>query len=130
MQLVKIFNEKSKKGLLKKENIFMIDETEVSKSQSEYIADYFIQNVSPAMVVIMIGELKRFPSLKDNAAYLAIKMEMAKGDTSFASKNMFSLKRSKFNLQSYLPTPNRKNHFEVGSSIRHREYVPKRRMST
>ena len=47
---------------LKKEQIFMIDETEVSKSQSIFIADYFLQKVSPAMVVIMIGELKEFPS--------------------------------------------------------------------
>ena len=90
---------------LKKENIFMIDETEVSKSHSEYIEDYFIQNVSPAMVVIMIGELKRFPSLKDNAAYLAIKMEMTKGDTSFASKNNYALIEIPKNVERFVELP-------------------------
>ncbi|MFT4673258.1 MAG: polyphosphate kinase, partial [Saprospiraceae bacterium] len=90
---------------LKKEHIFMIDETEVSKSQSEYIADYFIQNVSPVMVVIMIGELKIFPSLKDNAAYLAIKMEMSQGDTSIASKNSYALIEIPKNVQRFVELP-------------------------
>ncbi|MFT6826484.1 MAG: polyphosphate kinase, partial [Patiriisocius sp.] len=90
---------------LKKEHIFMIDETEVSKSQSEYIADYFIQNVSPVMVVIMIGELERFPSLKDNAAYLAIKMEMSQGDTSFGSKNSYALIEIPKNVQRFVELP-------------------------
>ncbi|MDA9780768.1 polyphosphate kinase 1, partial [Flavobacteriaceae bacterium] len=93
------------KEKLKKEQIFMINETEVSKSQSEFIADYFLQKVSPAMVVIMIGELKEFPSLKDSAAYLAVKMEMAKDDTTFESKNNYALIEIPKNVERFVELP-------------------------
>lgn len=90
---------------LKKEHIFMINETEVSESQSEFIADYFLQKVSPAMVVIMIGELKEFPSLKDSAAYLAVKMEMTKDDTIFASKSNYALIEIPKNVERFVELP-------------------------
>jgi polyphosphate kinase len=76
---------------LEKENIFIIDETQVAPSQSEFISDYFISKVSPALVTIMIGELDQFPSLKDTAAYLAVKMVMSKEDESFNTKYNYCL---------------------------------------
>lgn len=76
---------------LQKENIFIIHEDEITPEQSEFISDYFIRNVSPALVTIMIGELDEFPSLKDSAAYLAIKMTMAKEDETFEAKNNYAL---------------------------------------
>ncbi|MEM7087664.1 MAG: polyphosphate kinase 1 [Bacteroidota bacterium] len=59
---------------LEKENIFIIDETEISETQSEFISEYFLQKVSPALMTIMISEIDEFPELKDSAAYLAVKM--------------------------------------------------------
>jgi polyphosphate kinase len=59
---------------LEKENIFIIDETKISETQSEFISDYFLEKVSPALMTIMISELDKFPELKDSAAYLAVKM--------------------------------------------------------
>ncbi len=76
---------------LKKENIFIIDEKEVSPSQSEFISEYFIHKVSPALVTIMIGELEEFPSLKDSAAYLAVRMVMPKNDETFETKHNYAL---------------------------------------
>ena len=76
---------------LHKENIYIINETEVTKAQSEYILDYFIRKVSPALVTIMIGELEDFPSLKDSAAYLAVRMVMTKDDETFQSRSNFAL---------------------------------------
>ncbi len=76
---------------LEKENIFIIDETQVTEAQGEFISDYFIEKVSPAMVTIMIGELEKFPSLKDSAAYLAVKMVMSKEDDTFETKNNYAL---------------------------------------
>ncbi len=76
---------------LHKENIYIINETEVNKSQSEFILDYFIRKVSPALVTIMIGELEEFPSLKDSAAYLAVRMVMKKDDETFQSRSNFAL---------------------------------------
>ena len=76
---------------LERENIFIIDETEVSPSQREFISDYFVSKVSPALVTIMIGELDEFPSLKDTAAYLAVKMVMSIDDESFDTKHNYAL---------------------------------------
>ncbi|MFP2996734.1 polyphosphate kinase 1 [Spongiivirga sp. MCCC 1A20706] len=61
---------------LNKEGIFIINENQVSKGQSEYIRDYFIQQVSPALVTIVLNDLTKFPELKDSAAYLAVKMKL------------------------------------------------------
>ncbi len=61
---------------LQKEDIFIIDENQVSEGQSAYIRDYFIQQVSPALVTIVLNDLTEFPELKDSAAYLAVKMTL------------------------------------------------------
>lgn len=76
---------------LQKENIFIIDEKEVTEKQSDFITEYFTSKVSPALMTIMIGELEKFPSLKDSAAYLAIKMVMSKDDATFETKNNYAL---------------------------------------
>ncbi len=76
---------------LRKENIFIIDETEVSPEQEKFISEYFVRNVSPAMMTIMLGELEEFPHLKDSAAYLAITMVMSKDDDTFEAKHNYAL---------------------------------------
>lgn len=76
---------------LKKENIFIIDETEISKKQSAFISEYFVRHVNSDLMTIMIGELEEFPSLKDSAAYLAIKMVMNKTDETFEDKYNYAL---------------------------------------
>ncbi|MGI9593903.1 MAG: polyphosphate kinase 1 [Patiriisocius sp.] len=93
------------KEKLKEEQIFIINETEVSEFHSEFIADYFLQKVSPAMAVIMIGELEKFPSLKDSAAYLAVKMEMIKDDTIPESKNNYALIEIPKNVERFVELP-------------------------
>lgn len=63
-------------GELEKEGIYIIDENEISEKQSEFISDYFLRKVSPALMTLMLSELDEFPELKDSAAYLAVRMEM------------------------------------------------------
>lgn len=76
---------------LQKENIYIINEKQVTASQSKFISEYFIRKVSPALVTIMIGELKKFPLLKDSAAYLAITMVMHKDDPTFEDVHNYAL---------------------------------------
>lgn len=76
---------------LRKENIFIIDETEISPTQSDFISEYFVRYVSPAMMTFMIGELEEFPNLRDSAAYLAITMVMSKEDDTFEAKHNYAL---------------------------------------
>ncbi|NUY79710.1 polyphosphate kinase 1 [Flavobacterium sp. MAH-1] len=59
---------------LAKENIFMVNEKEVTREQENFIKDYFIQKVSPALVTIILNDLAEFPLLKDTAGYLAVKL--------------------------------------------------------
>lgn len=76
---------------LQKENIFIINETQITPTQSKFISEYFVRYVSPAMMTIMIGELDAFPSLRDSAAYLAITMVMSKEDDTFEAKHNYAL---------------------------------------
>jgi len=59
---------------LKKHNIHIINETQVSKAQGDFIKTYFAENVRPSLVPIMLNQVKNFPYLKDKVIYLAIKL--------------------------------------------------------
>jgi len=59
---------------LEHHNIFIIDENQVKPNQIEFIKDFFLQKVSPALVTIMLNDLSEVPKLKDSAAYLAVKL--------------------------------------------------------
>lgn len=61
---------------LENHNVFIIDETEISQAQEQYIKDFFIQKVSPELVTIVLNDLAEFPVLKDTSGYLAIKLVM------------------------------------------------------
>lgn len=65
---------------LEAENILIIDETEVTKKHEGFIRNYFLQNVSPQLMTIILNDLTKFPMLKDTAAYLAIKMNLRSSD--------------------------------------------------
>lgn len=56
------------------ENIFIIDETKVSSSQDAFVRDYFAKEVNPELITIILNKLNEFPTLKDTAAYLAVRM--------------------------------------------------------
>ena len=59
---------------LEKENIYMVHENVVDEDHGQFINTFFLEKVSPALAVIMLNEITEFPNLKDNAAYLAVKM--------------------------------------------------------
>ena len=61
---------------LEKENVFIINEKEISAEQQNFVKDFFIQKVSPALVTIILNDLAEFPVLKDTSGYLAIKLVM------------------------------------------------------
>ena len=58
---------------LKRENIFFINENQVSDSQINFLKEYFIQNVSPALFTIILSKSKR-QDLKNNKAFLISKL--------------------------------------------------------
>lgn len=90
---------------LQKEQIFIIDETEISESQSKFISEYFIQKVSPALVTIMIGELESFPNLKDSAAYLVVKLTMKQEDETFQKQTNYALIEIPRSIERFVVLP-------------------------
>ncbi|WP_036383447.1 polyphosphate kinase 1 [Muricauda sp. MAR_2010_75] len=64
---------------LSAENIFIINEKQVSESQAEFIRDYFFSKVNQELMTIILNDLTEFPLLKDTAAYLAVKIVMKNG---------------------------------------------------
>ncbi|WP_405383196.1 polyphosphate kinase 1 [Maribacter sp. LLG6340-A2] len=59
---------------LEAKNIFILKETELNESQKEFVKAYFLKEVSPQLMTIILNDLTQFPTLKDTAAYLAVKM--------------------------------------------------------
>ncbi|WP_190808347.1 polyphosphate kinase 1 [Flagellimonas sp. S3867] len=72
---------------LKTENIFIINENEVSESQTEFIREYFFKKVNQELMTIILNDLTEFPLLKDTAAYLAVKMVMKDDETMSVNGN-------------------------------------------
>ena len=106
---LRILSEIEKK--LEKENIYIINENQVTKEQEVFIHDYFIQKVSPAVVTIMLNDLEEFPLLKDTSGYLAIKLVM---------KSVFSSEEIKYAI---IEIPNTINRFVVLPSNSDKQYV-------
>jgi polyphosphate kinase len=61
---------------LEKQNVFIVDESNLSIEQAQYVKDFFIQKVSPELVTIILNDLAEFPLLKDTMGYLAVKLVM------------------------------------------------------
>lgn len=61
---------------LAKQHIYIINETKIKASQHDFIKNYFVQQISPALVTIVLNDQVELPRLKDSAAYLAVKLTL------------------------------------------------------
>ena len=80
----KVINE------LKRNNIYIIDETELNDAQAEFVKEYFKDYVRPWLRPMLIVKKRVSPFLKNNALYLLIKLvpkESGKESKSGSSKN-------------------------------------------
>ena len=69
---------------LEAQNIFIINEDEISEEQEIFLKDFFIQKLSPELVTIILNDLAEFPLLRDNMGYLAIKLAMKNQEIRYA----------------------------------------------
>lgn len=60
--------------LLAKENVFIINEKQLNKSQQHFVKDYFHKEVISTLFPIMVDEHKPFPYMKDKYGYLFISL--------------------------------------------------------
>jgi len=56
-------------------NVYIINEKQLSGYQKDFLTDYFTNEVMPVLFPIMIDDSKAFPYMKDKASYLYLKME-------------------------------------------------------
>ena len=64
---------------LKKEGIYFINENEVKQSQKEFLKDFFLREISPALVTIILSTRKKY-DFTDNKAFLIAKMMFKEHD--------------------------------------------------
>lgn len=102
---------------LEKENIYIINEKEATPEQENFIKDFFIQKVSPALVTIILNDLAEFPLLKDTSGYLAVKLVMNK----IISDDIVKKKREV--RYAVIEFPKTINRFVVLPSNREKQYI-------
>lgn len=104
---------------LEKENIYIINEKEINKEQENFIKDFFIQKVSPAVVTIMLNDLEEFPLLRDTSGYLAVKLIMKPTNETFFD-SFLPKKEVKYAIVEIPKTVNR---FVVLPSNSEKQYI-------
>lgn len=99
---------------LREEGVFVIDETEITPDQSEFIKDFFVQKVRPALMTIVLNEVDEFPLLKDSAAYLVVKMSMKPEDKVFSTGKVYSLIELPKSIDRFIELPRKDgNHYII-----------------
>lgn len=114
-----ILNNIEKK--LQSENIFIINENEISEVQENFIKDFFIQKVSPALVTIILNDLAEFPVLKDTTGYLAVKLVMRPKEQSKSVLN--SIKQKQEIRYAIVEIPKTINRFVVLPSENEKQHI-------
>lgn len=104
---------------LENENIFIINEKQLTKDQENFIRDFFIQKVSPAIVTIMLNDLEKFPLLKDTSGYLAVKLVMKAKPDGFLDR----MKSKKEVRYAIVEIPSTINRFVVLPSNSEKQYI-------
>ena len=108
---------------LEKEGVFIINEKEITKDQENYIHDFFIQKVSPALVTIILNDLSEFPLLKDTSGYLAVKLVM-KAASEMEKSSFLRFKKTKKDIRyAVIEIPKTLNRFVVLPSNGEKQYI-------
>lgn len=71
---VRILHDVERK--LEDEGIFMVTEKEINEKQQAFVKEFFLHQVSPDMVTIILSDLAEFPLLRDTHGYLVVKLEV------------------------------------------------------
>lgn len=106
---------------LETKNIFLINEKGLSQEQKVFVADYFNQHVSPVLMTIILNDLADFPTLKDTAAYLAVKMTMTSEDQ--GPKTLVSLRKREDNRYAIIEIPKSVDRFVVLPNVGEKQFI-------
>jgi polyphosphate kinase len=59
---------------MKKENIHLVTDTQLSKTQQQFVLQYFDEEIRSNIIPLMIESIQNFPVLNDKSIYLACKL--------------------------------------------------------
>ncbi len=91
---------------LEKENVFILNETQLDKTQGEFVKNYFQEKVRLEIFPIMLDKAKEFPTLLDSSIYLAIRFsKKTNRETHYALIEVPTVSVSRFLV---LPSKNNK----------------------
>jgi len=69
------------KRLLVDQEIFLVDENELTPEQGEQVTKYFRNHVRPSLVPLMIEDKRPFPTLNGKGIYFAVKLYNGEGSS-------------------------------------------------
>ncbi|MGB0974892.1 MAG: polyphosphate kinase 1 [Flavobacteriaceae bacterium] len=70
---------------LEEENIYILNEHNITETvHKEFISEFYVNKVSPALMAIVLNDATALPRLKDSAAYLAVKMQISDAENQYA----------------------------------------------
>ncbi len=64
---------------LKKEKIFLVNDTQLNEDQQKYVLNYFNDQIRSNIIPLMIESIQSFPTLNDKSIYLACKLTKKDG---------------------------------------------------
>ncbi len=87
-KVIKLQNKSSKildsiQLSLKGEGIYFINENEVKDSQKDFLKDYFLREISPALVTVILSKRKKY-DFTDNKAFLIANMKFKKQESIYS----------------------------------------------
>ena len=69
---------------LNQNNIFIVNENNLTHEQGVFVKKYFYEKILPNLVPIMLTKKNKFPYLRDRSVYLAVKLSNSSGQSDFA----------------------------------------------
>tara|TARA_S200000501_G_scaffold264517_1_gene248259 strand:- start:1399 stop:3465 length:2067 start_codon:yes stop_codon:yes gene_type:complete len=90
---------------MEKENIFFIDQNEVLPEHEKFLKNYFIQNVNPGLVTVILSQ-NRDQDLTSNKAFLIVTMDL---EEQFNRQNIYALIEIPRNVKRFVVLPKKNN---------------------
>ncbi|MEI7597194.1 MAG: polyphosphate kinase 1 [Bacteroidota bacterium] len=91
---------------LERENIFILNENQLSNEQGVFIKKYFHNHVRPNIFPVLLDNINNFSLLKDHAIYLAVAMS---NKTKKSNASIALIEISTDNLERFIQLPTSEN---------------------
>ena len=109
---------------LEKEQIFIVNEKTLLPEHEAFVNTYFYDKVRPALFTIILNDLEKFPQLKDDVAYLAVKMTLKEDEKASGVQKFLSSKAYKEKIQyALIELPTTLNRFIELPQVGDKHYI-------